>query len=97
PTAHLLPNFDEYSVSYTDRSALLDPTRPGRPDPQDSFQGNLIVVDGKAVGSWKRTLAKHTVALTTLTFTTLTPAETAAIPAAANAYGAFLDMPVVLS
>ncbi|HET6312266.1 MAG TPA: winged helix DNA-binding domain-containing protein [Chloroflexia bacterium] len=99
PTAHLFPNYDEYGVGYTDRSALVDPTRPGSPDPQDSFfyLGNLIVVEGKAVGSWKRTLAKHTVALTTQTFTPLTPVETAAITVAAQAYGAFLDMPVVLA
>ncbi|HEX8222157.1 MAG TPA: winged helix DNA-binding domain-containing protein [Chloroflexia bacterium] len=99
PTAHLLPNFDEYGVAYADRSALADPTRPGSPDPKDTvfYLGNLIVADGKAVGSWKRTLAGNAVTLTTRTFTPLTPTETAAITTAANAYGAFLDMPVVLS
>jgi hypothetical protein len=99
PTAYLLPNFDEYGVGYTDRTALVDPTRPGIPGPQDSsfYLGNLIVIDGKAVGSWKRTLAKTGVSLTTQTFTTLTPAETHALTKAADHYGAFLDMPVVLA
>jgi hypothetical protein len=99
PTAYLLPNFDEYSVGYTDRSALVDPTRPASPHAQDSsfYLGNLIIIDGKAVGSWKRTFAKGTVTIATQTFTSLTDAEADALTQAANHYGAFLDMPLTLS
>lgn len=97
PTAYLLPNFDEYGVAYRDRSALVHPASE-KQDPRDSlYLANLIVIDGKAVGSWKRTFSKGAVVITTQTFTRLTEAQTDAITAAANQYGAFLGMPVILS
>ncbi|MDQ5825708.1 MAG: winged helix DNA-binding domain-containing protein [Chloroflexota bacterium] len=96
PTAYLLPNFDEYSVAYRDRSALVDPSSE-KQDPQDSFYlGNLVVIDGKAVGSWKRTFSKGAVAITTQLITRPNEAHKEAITAAANRYGAFLGMPVIL-
>ncbi|HEX8597247.1 MAG TPA: winged helix DNA-binding domain-containing protein [Chloroflexia bacterium] len=97
PTAHLLPNFDEYGVAYRDRSALVEPSSE-KQDPKDSFYlGNLIVIDGKAVGSWKRTFSKDAVAITIQVVTRLNAAQKEAIKAAANQYGAFLGMPVILS
>lgn len=97
PTAYLLPNFDEYGVAYRDRSALVDPSSE-KQDPKDSFYlGNLVVIDGKAVGSWKRTFSKDAVVITTQLFTRLNDAQEEAIKAAANQYGAFLGMPVILS
>ncbi|MDQ3707027.1 MAG: winged helix DNA-binding domain-containing protein [Chloroflexota bacterium] len=97
PTAYLLPNFDEYSVAYRDRSALVDPSSE-KQDPQDSFYlGNLIVIDGKVVGSWKRTFSRGALVITTQLITRLNEVQKEAIAAAANKYGAFLGMPVILS
>ncbi|MDQ3929798.1 MAG: winged helix DNA-binding domain-containing protein, partial [Chloroflexota bacterium] len=97
PTAHLLPNYDEYSVSYRDRSALVDRSSE-KQDPRDTFYlGNLVVIDGRAAGSWKRTLHKGVVALTIRPITRLTTAQHEAVSIAANQYGAFLGMPVDLS
>lgn len=97
PTAYLLPNFDEYGVAYRDRSALVDPSSE-KQDPQDSFYlGNLVVIDGKAVGSWKRTFSKGAAVITTQLITRLSEVQTEAITAAANRYGAFLGMPIILS
>ncbi len=96
PTAYLLPNFDEYGVAYRDRSALVHPSSE-KPDPRDSFYlGNLVVVDGKAVASWRRTTRRDALAVTTQPVTTLTEAETHAITTAANRFGAFLGMPVTI-
>ncbi|HEX8229499.1 MAG TPA: winged helix DNA-binding domain-containing protein [Chloroflexia bacterium] len=97
PTAYLLPNFDEYGVAYRDRSALVEPSSE-KQDPQDSFYlGNLVVIDGKAVGSWKRTFSKDAVVISTHLYTSLNDAQEEAIKAAAHQYGAFLGMPVILS
>ncbi|MEA2576108.1 MAG: hypothetical protein QOH93_3406 [Chloroflexia bacterium] len=97
PTAHLLPNFDEYGVAYRDRSALVHPSSE-KQDPRDSFYlGNLIVIDGKAVGSWRRTFSKGAIVIATQTHARLTQAQAAAISTSATRYGAFLGMPVVLS
>jgi hypothetical protein len=93
PTAYLLPPVDEFTVAYKDRSPIADP-----PYAQLSSEdlGATIVVDGKLVGTWKRTFRKGTVVIAVNPFTTLTAAEDEVIAAAARRYGEFLKMPVVL-
>jgi len=56
--AHLLPNFDEYTVSYRDRSAMLHPDFPFRPElfGFSSILSNVVIVGGRVCGSWRRTL-----------------------------------------
>jgi hypothetical protein len=93
PIAHLLPAYDEYTVAYKDRSAILDPQYMERTGYGIS---NVIVIDGLIVGIWKRTFEKGTVVIALEPFTSLTEAENQAIAVAAGQYGAFLDMPVVL-
>jgi len=94
-TAHLLPNFDEYTVGYTDRSAVFDIAHAHKLDSRsNSLLGYIMVLDGQVVGTWKRTITKHLVTLTPNLFTPLNEAETRAFAIAANRYGAFLDMSV---
>jgi len=95
PTAHLLPAYDEYTVAYTDRSAVLDPAHAI--EARGGILNPVIVVDGKAVGLWKRTYLKDSVAITLQPFSTLSDAEYQAIAEAANRFGRFLNMPVCLS
>ncbi|GAB4417131.1 MAG: winged helix DNA-binding domain-containing protein [Anaerolineae bacterium] len=94
PTVHLLPAFDEYTVAYKDRQAVLDPAYP--PQAKSDILNPAIAVDGKIVGTWKRALKKETVMITTNFFTLLGPAETQAMAEAAQHYGAFLGLPVTL-
>ncbi len=94
-TAHLLPPYDEYTIAYKDRSAVLDPayiiqTRNGIFSP-------IIIMDGCIVGTWKRTFKKDSVLIETSLFSPLNESETRAISAAIGRYGAFLDMPVETS
>jgi hypothetical protein len=88
-TAHLLPNYDEYGVSYQDRSAMFDPTNL-----EKFIFSYILIVDGQIVGAWKRTLAKRVVAVEMSAFAPLTSAQRQAIAAAAERYGAFLGLPV---
>jgi winged helix DNA-binding protein len=55
-TAHLLPNFDEYTVAYRARELYFDPelNRTGNPRYDVPF-GDAIVACGRVVGRWKRT------------------------------------------
>jgi hypothetical protein len=93
--AHLLPNFDEYIVGYTDRSAVFDASHTKKLDPRGNVLFNhTMVLDGRVVGTWKRTLQKDAVIITSSLFTPLNKAETRAFAAAANRYGAFLDRSV---
>lgn len=98
PTAYLLPNFDEYSVGYADRSALYDTSLAETPTLHANIVlGNTILMNGQIVGAWKRTFSKGSVVISAQTFTKLTEAESQAFATAAHRYGAFLGMPVILS
>ena len=94
PIAHLLPAFDEFTVAYRDSGAKLDRQYAG---PATVSLGPVITIDGVITGSWKRTLSKKSVSIEIKPFRALTEAEEQAIMAAANRYGAFLGLPVVLS
>ncbi len=93
-TIYLLPNFDEYTVGYTDRSAVIDVSDATKFDTRGNVLNPTIVMDGRVVGTWKRTLKKDVVIITPSLFAPLNEAETRALAAAANRYGAFLDLPV---
>jgi hypothetical protein len=93
--AYLLPNFDEYTVGYKDRSAAFDATHTKKLEPRgDILSSHAIVLDGQVVGTWKRTLKKDAVTITPLFFTPLDEAATGAFVASAEHYGAFLELPV---
>jgi hypothetical protein len=68
-TVHLLPAFDEFMVSYKDRTASLSTDYH-----QSAITGNgifkpIVVVNGKVEGTWKRTLQKDKVSVETSLFT----------------------------
>ena len=95
PTAYLLPNYDEYTVSYKDRSAVLDMSHANKFAARDSILFNhVIVLNGQVVGTWKRTLTKNAVFIILSPFTALNEAETHAVAIAAEQYGAFLGLSV---
>jgi hypothetical protein len=92
--AYLLPNYDEYTVGYTDRSTIFDVLHTNKLDPRGGLLTNTMVLDGQVVGTWKRTFKKNTVVIEATPFTPLSNAEARAFAASANRYGAFLRMPV---
>jgi hypothetical protein len=92
PTAYLLPAYDEYTVAYKDRSAILDPAYAKQA--RNGIFSPAIVINGQIVGTWKRTMKKDAVIITPSLFTPLKKAETHSLAASANQYSAFLDMTV---
>lgn len=95
PTAYLLPQFDEYTVAYRDRSAVLDPSQTGVISSNGIFYP-IIVLDGHVVGTWKRVFKKGEVIITLSPFSPLKKKEKQAVAVAAERYGSFLGMPAVL-
>jgi len=86
-STHLLPAFDEYNVAYKARHLVID---GGAPLSTWDFLGPMIIVDGKAVGTWKRTGDK----VITLNMSTgLKKSQKLAIAAAAERFTAFLGIP----
>ncbi len=96
PAAYLLPNYDEYIVGYTDRSAVFEPVAHGLDPRGNILFSHTIVVGGRVVGTWKRTLKKDAVVLETKLLAPLSEAVTQAVAAATARYGAFLELPVVV-
>src|SRR6266700_1626114 len=92
--AYLLPNYDEYTVGYTDRSAIFDVLHTNKLDPRGGLLANAMVLDGQVIGTWRRTFKKNTVVIEVNTFVPLSNTETRAFAASANRYGAFLTMSV---
>jgi len=95
PTAYLLPAYDEYTVAYKDRSAVLDPAYAKLPNYGHGIFNPTIVMDGQVVGTWKRALKKDSLVVTPSSFAVLNRAETRALAKAASRYGKFLGASVV--
>jgi hypothetical protein len=62
PARHLLPPFDEYTVAYKDRSAVLTPGHATLAASGGVFRP-IIVVDGLVVGTWKVNVKKGAIAV----------------------------------
>lgn len=62
PTMHLLPNYDELLVAFSDRRDGLDPALPPAARVPLEILSHVMVRDGLVVGRWRRpTAAAHTV------------------------------------
>jgi hypothetical protein len=90
--AHMLPNYDEYTVSYRSHEGVFDVVNADR-----LLFNHILLLHGRVAGTWKRTLAKRSVLVETDTFAPLTADERLAVAAAAERYGAFLGLPVALA
>jgi hypothetical protein len=96
-TAHLLPAFDEYLVAYRDRDALIDPIDAKLINAGGGILGPVVVVGGRAVGSWRRTLARAGVSVEIDLFGAPAPRDRPLFQDAARRYGAFLGLPAQLT
>jgi hypothetical protein len=86
--AYLLPPYDEYLIGYRDRSASLDPSR-------DIFTAP-VVLDGRVVGGWRRTIEGGTVSIAFDIERPMTRSDAGLIEAAARSYGDFSGLEVKL-
>jgi hypothetical protein len=90
PTAYLLSIYDEYTIGYKDRSAIVTVEDGERLIAMGNALQNVIVLDGQIVGTWRRTISKKQVAVELNPFRALTSAEDVAIAAAMEGYREFL-------
>jgi hypothetical protein len=93
--AFLLPAFDEYLLGYKDRSAVLAAEHANKVVPG----GNgmflpMMVLNGRIVGTWKRTLKKKSVQIEYHPFGKLKKSDQTLFDVAAQRYGAFLGLMV---
>lgn len=89
-TAHLLSIYDEYVSGYRDRSALVSPTITERLAAMGNASTSIVVVDGRIVGAWWRSLKARRVSVKVELLDRLTQAQRRAVETAVGRYGAFL-------
>ena len=95
PSAHLLPNYDEYFIGFRDRSAIGKRVSPLHLEENSAaLNAHIIIMDGQIIGGWKRTLKKGSVVVELNLLTQLTKAENKVVADAAQQYGNFLGLPV---
>jgi hypothetical protein len=89
----LLPVYDEYTVGYADRSAVLDPAHAKHVAAGHGIFRAPIVIDGKIIGSWSRELKKDAVEIRVTALQQFSRDQMQLIKEAAGRYGEFLDLP----
>jgi hypothetical protein len=89
---HLLPAYDEYTVAYQDRSAIMSSEVAARADSGHGIFYPAIVVDGQIAGTWSRALKRDSVAITCRPFARVDRRQKAALAAAAQRYAKFLGL-----
>jgi hypothetical protein len=91
--AHLLPAYDEYTVAYKDRSAIIETSHFIQ-------AGNglkpTILMDGRIIGTWQRELKKHSAIITPHFFHMPDQTEHDLLKQAVATYGRFLNRTVEL-
>ena len=87
--AFLIPMYDELTIGYRELRVVLAAPSEGRLE-------RPVVIDGRTVGSWKRTLGRRDVVLEVTLFAPLDAAQSAALAGAAERFGRFLGLPATL-
>jgi DNA glycosylase AlkZ-like len=97
-TAHLLPVYDEYLVSYRDRQAVPHgPTVvPSQSGGGVRFQ-HALVIAGQVAGTWRMTRSPERVSIDVTPMKKLTRVDRTELGLTAERYGRFLGMPISLA
>ena len=94
-TVRLLPSYDEYLVSYADRSAAQSRVTPDAVGETFDFLGSYVIVsDGQIVGRWKRSVTKRDVIVTLQPLTHLNRDEHDGIRREAEGFAQYLELPL---
>lgn len=92
PVAFLLPNYDEYIVSYKDRSAAIESSDINKADPRGTIFNHTITINGRICAIWKRTIGKNKVDIEVIPFKPLSKVNQMAITLSAKRYAKFLGV-----
>jgi hypothetical protein len=97
-TTYLLPNYDEYTIAYKDRRHFYNASDFQSPIARDNVPfAHMIVMNGRIIGTWKRTLAKSAVRVEAKFLHPPSASEQSALNVALERYGEFLGLPVTIT
>jgi hypothetical protein len=94
--AYLLPNYDEYIVSYKDRSFAINAKDISKADPRGTIFNHTIILSGKIEGIWKKAVKKNVLEIELTPFKRLSNASLKEVEKAAKKYAEFLGKDVVI-
>jgi len=97
PSVHLLPAFDEFVISYADRSAILTRENHRRSVSRNGLFRPVIVVNGQVTGLWKRTIAGDNLNIQTGFFEVHSNTLRNSIASAAKNLGRFMSLKPVIN
>ena len=87
----LMPNYDEYGISYKDRSALKSDKNTLQPDDDDTQYQPALIIDGQIGGTWDVKSTKSKATVTTTPWQPLTKTKQLAVDNAASRYSSFIN------
>lgn len=90
-SVHLLPAFDEFLISYANRSAALELAHNRKAISNNGIFYPVVVINGQVAGTWKRTVQKETMKIETQLFTDIKKKHTDLIDKEINIYSRFLN------
>ena len=93
---HLLPAFDEFIISYTDRSSSLRNMDHAKAIFNNGIFRPVVIVNGRVEGTWKRTLEKGRVVIRLEPFDRPSKQRLRMIQEASERYGTFLEKEIEL-
>jgi hypothetical protein len=96
-SVHLIPAYDEFIISYKDRSAFLSKEINKKAISNNGVFKPVIVVNGLAAGIWKRRVKKDKMIFTAELFRPVDKSIKNLIEKEAAAYGRFLNRKVEIS
>ncbi|HXP51100.1 MAG TPA: winged helix DNA-binding domain-containing protein [Bacteroidia bacterium] len=96
PSIHLLPAFDEFIISYKDRTAAIQLEHQKKAFTSNGIFRPVIVFNGLASGLWKRTEKTNKVVIETSFFRPHNKAEKSLLEEAAHSFGDYLNKKVEL-
>jgi DNA glycosylase AlkZ-like len=91
---HLLPAFDEYVISYKDRTAAIQAEHQPKTFSSNGIFWPTIVMNGKVIGLWKRNIQKDKVIAEAQFFKKASKAVISSFKKESKKYGEFLDKKV---
>ena len=88
-TTFLMPDYDEYGMSYKNRSALADPDLPVIKG--STVYSHWLVINGRIAGTWNRTEKNKKIAAETIASIKLSKSKAQEVAKAAKRYAAFFN------
>lgn len=93
-SVYLLPNYDEYTIAYKDRSILFGRGYSGAGKGRDNaIFNNAILINGKVEGTWRRILTDSSVEVETKSFVPLSKIKQRDLTRAVKRYSEFVGRP----